>query len=144
MDTMNMTNHQKLAAILSSHGVRPTQQRIAVYDYLLKHHTHPSADIIYSALSKEYPVFSRTTIYNSLNVLLEAKLIRAVNISAEEQRFDGNTADHGHFRCVDCGEIYDFAIDSKALHAFCPPEFREEQGDLFFTGHCPRCRPAAH
>ena len=52
---------QNLAATLSAHGVRPTQQRIAVFDYLLTHHTHPSADTIYNALSREYPVFSRTS-----------------------------------------------------------------------------------
>ncbi len=134
--------NQNLAAVLSAHGVRPTQQRIAVFDYLLTHHTHPSADTIYNALSKEYPVFSRTTIYNSLNTLLEAKLIRAVNILADEQRFDGNTKDHGHFRCLSCGEIYDFDISGDMLQGLCPSGFLGEQGDVFFTGHCPRCLPS--
>ncbi|HIZ19849.1 MAG TPA: transcriptional repressor [Firmicutes bacterium] len=130
---------QNLAAVLSAHGVRPTQQRIAVYDYLLTHHTHPSADTIYNALSKKYPVFSRTTIYNSLNTLVQARLIRTVNISPEEQRFDGNVCDHGHFRCAACGEIFDFAVDPAVLHSLCPAGFQGEQGDLFFTGYCPQC-----
>ena len=141
---MNTMNNQELAAVLSSHGVRPTQQRIAVFDYLLKHLTHPSADTIYNALSKEYPVFSRTTIYNSLNVLLEAKLIRAVNISADEQRFDSNTTDHGHFRCVGCGEIFDFVIEPEILQSLCPAEFQERQSDVFITGYCPHCRHPIH
>ena len=136
--------NQNLAAVLSAHGVRPTQQRIAVFDYLLTHPTHPSADTIYNALSKQYPVFSRTTIYNSLNTLLEAKLIRAVNISPDEQRFDGNIRDHGYFRCVSCGEIFDFDIDPAALHALCPSGFQGEQGDIFFTGLCPHCASLRH
>ena len=135
---------QNLAAMLSAHGVRPTQQRIAVFDYLLTHHTHPSADTIYNALSREYPVFSRTTIYNSLNTLLEARLIRAVTITPEEQRFDGNTSDHGHFRCLSCGEIFDFEVDPAVIRSFCPSGFREEQSNLFFTGRCPRCLPPRH
>ena len=134
-------NDRNLAAVLSSHGVRPTQQRIAVYDYLLNHPIHPSADTIYTALSAKYPVFSRTTIYNSLNTLLEARLIRSVPLSPEEQRFDANTRDHGHFRCRRCGQIYDFELDQDALNALCPPRYRSEQGDLFFTGTCPLCLP---
>ncbi|HJD23330.1 MAG TPA: transcriptional repressor [Firmicutes bacterium] len=135
--------NQNLAAVLSAHGVRPTQQRIAVFDYLLTHHTHPSADTIYHALCREYPVFSRTTIYNSLNTLAQANLIRVVNISPDEQRFDGDTSDHGHFRCVSCGEIYDFSVDPAVFRSLCPDGFQGEQGDLFFTGYCPGCQSAA-
>ena len=130
---------QNLAATLSAHGVRPTQQRIAVFDYLLTHHTHPSADTIYNALSREYPVFSRTSIYNSLNTLLEAGLIRAVTITPEEQRFDGNPADHGHFKCLRCGEIYDFPLDPELLNQLCPQGYCTESQDVYYTGICARC-----
>ena len=50
---------QEIAALLSQRGVRPTQQRIEVYRYLMDHPIHPSADPIYQALSAEYPSFSR-------------------------------------------------------------------------------------
>ena len=63
-------NDSELISVLSRRGIRPTQQRIAVYKYLLTHPEHPSADTIYRALVEEYPVFSRTTIYNSLGALL--------------------------------------------------------------------------
>ena len=58
------------ATRLQAHGVRPTPQRLAVYEYLLTHRTHPSADAIYEAISPVYPTFSRTTIYNSLKALM--------------------------------------------------------------------------
>ena len=78
---------QEIAALLSQRGVRPTQQRIEVYRYLMDHPIHPSADTIYQALSAEYPSFSRTTIYNSLRSLTKAGLVRPVLIEPEEQRF---------------------------------------------------------
>ena len=133
-----MEDHE-LADILLSHGVRVTQQRIAVYQYLLTHRTHPSADTIYSALVKEYPVFSRTTIYNSLNALLRAHLIRVVTIHADEQRFDADVSDHGHFRCIKCGKIFDFRVNSEQIYSLCPDGFHGEQGDVYFTGTCPDC-----
>ena len=130
---------QEIAATCSTHGLRPTQQRIAVFDYLLCHPTHPTVDTIYQALCVEYPTFSRTTIYNSLHALLDAGLIRVVTIEAEEQRFDGNPNDHGHFKCTHCGQIYDFDVDASALQSMCPKGFQPEIQDVFFAGICPTC-----
>ncbi|NLN82578.1 MAG: transcriptional repressor [Clostridiales bacterium] len=133
-------NDSELISVLSRRGIRPTQQRIAVYKYLLTHPEHPSADTIYRALVEEYPVFSRTTIYNSLGALIEAGLVRQVNICADEQRFDATVTDHGHFFCKECGKVYDFGFDSPAMVSrLCPRGFIKEQGDVFFTGICKHC-----
>jgi len=126
-------------SILSRHGIRPTQQRIAVYKYLVSNPSHPSADTIYRALSEQYPVFSRTTIYNSLNTLVEAGLVRTVNICPEEQRFDATIDDHGHFICEKCNGIFDFDLNPEVLDKLCPEGFKFRQGDVFFSGTCPDC-----
>jgi len=112
---------RRVADILQERGVRATQQRMAVYDYLLLHPVHPTADMIFTALTPRYPSFSRTTIYNTLHTLVDAGLIREVNIDPQEQRFDGNPSDHGHFRCRHCGEIFDFDLqnDQLGVHAGC-------------------------
>ena len=56
---------------LLSYNVKPSVQRIAIMDYLLKHKTHPSIDEIYLALSKSIPTLSKTTVYNTLKLLTE-------------------------------------------------------------------------
>ena len=132
-------NSREIAELLTAHNLRPTQQRIAVYDYLYTHRTHPTADTIYCALVEKYPTFSRTTIYNSLHSLTDARLIRTVSIEAEEQRFDGNPSDHGHFKCRRCGNLFDFEIDPEALKRMCPPGFKAEIQDVFLTGTCDAC-----
>ena len=33
---------------LITYNIKPSVQRIAIMDYLLKHRTHPSADVVYS------------------------------------------------------------------------------------------------
>lgn len=131
--------HADHAAGLQAHGVRPTPQRLAVYEYLLAHRTHPSADAIFEALSPVYPTFSRTTIYNSLKVLMEAGLIRVVTIDPLEQHFDGDAADHGHCRCHKCGRLFDFAIPAEAIAELIPDGFCVSQQDVFFTGTCKEC-----
>lgn len=133
---------QKISKAMAEKGLRPTPQRLAVYQYLLTHPIHPTADTIYQALVAQYPTFSRTTIYNSLRSLVEIQLVRTVNIEAEEQRFDGNPTDHGHFRCTHCGRIYDFDVDEKALQQMCPTGFQAEIKDVFFNGICAACSHA--
>ena len=123
-----------LAAALSAAGLRPTQQRIAVYAYLLAHPTHPTADTIYQAMAAEYPTFSRTTIYNSLRALSAAGLIRTLNIEAEEQRFDGTA----------CGEIFDFPLDEEKLAALCPEGYEVQVRDVYLQGRCPACGTLHH
>ena len=56
-----MTQKQ-MADRLAERGIRPTTQRLAVYDYLYRHRTHPSADTVYEALVKKHPTFSKTTV----------------------------------------------------------------------------------
>lgn len=138
-----MMNDRDLTALLAARGVRPTQQRIAVYHYLLAHRTHPSADAIYQALSREFPVFSRTTIYNTLNTLADAGLISVINIRADEQRFDACTEDHGHFLCSVCDTIYDVPVDEARLSSLCPDGFACTHSHVYFHGVCPRCASAA-
>ena len=130
---------QLIAQTLQEKGLRPTQQRIAVYGYLLEHPIHPTADTIYTALTERFPTFSRTTIYNSLHALVDAGLIRTVNIDAEEQRFDGNALDHGHFKCRACGKLYDFLVSPETLNSLCPEGFFSDINDIYITGLCPAC-----
>lgn len=105
--------------------------------------THPTVDTIYRAVLERFPTFSRTTIYNSLHALVDAGLIRTVTIDPEEQRFDGNAADHAHFKCCGCGSIYDFDLDDQAVQSICPPGFQVQVQDVYFSGLCPACQPAS-
>lgn len=135
-----MTDHDHVA-LLQKHGVRPTAQRLAVYEYLLNHRTHPSADAIYEALLPIYPSFSRTTIYNSLKALLQAGLIRVVTIDPMEQHFDGDATDHGHCRCERCGRLFDFSFPAGQIASCIPDGFAVTRQDVFFTGLCKDCQP---
>lgn len=131
---------QNIAETLRQRGVHPTQQRVAVYRYLLEHRTHPTADTVYQALGKEFPTMSRTTVYNTMRALYEADLLRIVTIDAEEQHFDADTADHGHFRCTVCGKLFDFPLPAATSASLAPPEFQTARFDVYASGICPHCQ----
>ena len=125
---------------LQQHGLRVTPQRVAVYEYLLTHPIHPSAETIYEAVVKQYPHFSRTTIYNSLHALEEAGLIQVIAVKTGENRFDGNPHPHGHFRCAMCERVLDFPLSDEQIRAITPDEMAEVQLDtVLFSGICQDC-----
>ena len=131
---------QLLADRLRERGISPTQQRLAVYKYLLEHRTHPTADTVYTALAAEYPTMSRTTVYNTMRALFRAGLLRIVTIDAEEQHFDADTADHGHFRCTNCGELFDFTLPTDVAKRLSPNGYHTDIFDVYATGVCPHCQ----
>lgn len=131
---------QQVTDVLRSHGVCPTQQRVAVYEYLLGHRTHPTADTIYRALLEEFPSFSRTTVYNTVKSLAAAGLLRVVTIDAEEQRFDADVFNHGHFRCNACGTVFDFPVAQESVTTLSPASFAGNTWDVYVTGVCPHCQ----
>lgn len=133
-----MTQKQ-MAELLISRGVRPTAQRLAVYDYLYRHRTHPSADTVYAALVRKNPTFSRTTVYNSLHALVEAGLVLELAMNTEERHYDADMALHGHFHCRTCGGIADFALDEALVQQLMPDGFVIEGKGIYFSGRCPAC-----
>ena len=81
---INVYNH------LIGYNIKPSVQRIAVMDYLLKHRTHPSVEEIYSALSGDMPTLSKTTVYNTLKLFAEQGAAQMLTIDEKNVCFDGD------------------------------------------------------
>jgi len=117
-----------------------------VLSYLLKqgHKPHLSAEDIYSALVSEYPTLSRTTVYQTLESLCKCGLISKLVIDEGEMQFEANTGHHGHFKCTQCGHVYDFAYPEATQFPH-PADlgFEVKESHLYHKGRCPKCRPAS-
>ena len=131
-----------IAALLGERGLRPTAQRIAVYEYLYDHRIHPSAETVYQALVADHPTFSRTTVYNSLHALVEVGLVKELAMDTDERHYDANVTMHGHFHCRVCGAIADFGLDEELVQSLMPNGYLVEGQGIYFSGRCPACRSA--
>jgi Fe2+ or Zn2+ uptake regulation protein len=100
---------------------------------------HPTVDQIYNDLHKEILSLSKTTIYNTLNTLIEASLVKVITIEDNETRYDLATNNHGHFKCQSCGNIYDFEINIDSFDSKDLDNFRINNKDVYFKGICPNC-----
>jgi Fur family transcriptional regulator, peroxide stress response regulator len=133
-------NTSHLVEELKHSGVRPSFQRVKVLEYLWDCHAHPSVDEIFTALSPVIPTLSKATIYNTLHTFIEAGLVREINIDTDAQHYDIMLEDHGHFKCLSCGEIFNFNLDYDQLMVDGLQAFLIKKKDVYFSGLCPDCQ----
>ena len=129
---------------LAAHGIKPSVQRIAVMDYLLRHHTHPQAEDIYCALLPSMPTLSRTTVYNTLRLLTEQGAVCQLPLDDRRVCYDPHVEAHAHFLCTRCGALHDVPLRSPTPEeqAVLPQGYKAERASLCIKGCCPDC--AAH
>jgi len=130
---------EKYVRLLKESQIKITPQRLEILKYLDEHRTHPTVDEIYSALKENNPALSKTTVYNSIDILLNHGLIQSITISDSELRYDFKHGMHHHFLCKKCGEIIDINVECPNLGSMleCGHEVEEVHG--YFKGICKKC-----
>ncbi len=130
---------ERLKETLRERNINLSYQRLKVLEYLSTHDIHPTTDQIYNALHGEIPTLSKSTVYNTLKVLVEAGVVRELMIENNEARYDIITDFHGHFKCEQCGSIHNFSIRLDDLAYNGLGSFLIKQRDVYFKGVCPDC-----
>lgn len=123
---------------LESKGVRPSQQRIEIIDFLLNCKSHPTAEDIYVGVNEKWPMLSKSTVYNTLKVFEEQGVVMTVGIDERNVRYEVMTECHAHFRCMSCGKIFDMPILEKPkVLGLEGVEVSEMQ--VYYKGTCSAC-----
>ena len=115
---------------LTEHGIQTSAQRVAVADYVLYTTDHPSADQVWAAVKRSFPMLSRATVYNTLNLFTEKGLLRELVLAEGKVVFDPKLDPHHHFLDEDTGEIVDVpwsALDVRRVHSLSGFDVREYQ-----------------
>ncbi len=109
-----------LVEVLRRHEINPTHQRIEIAHALFTRGEHLSADQILAIVNNRHSETSKATVYNTLNLFLEKKLIREVIVDPHKVFYDPNTEAHHHIYNVDTGELTD--IDASRIQIAGLPE----------------------
>jgi len=96
---------------LEAAGCRSTAQRAAVYGYLEKVESHPTAEEVYRAVRRDMPRISLATVYKALEALVESRLATKLTNGDGAARYDCRGEDHYHLRDVATGEIRDLGVE---------------------------------
>lgn len=93
--------------LFAQHGLRCTKQRLAIYDALRSSAAHPTAEAIFRMVRPRTSQLSLATVYNALEALCEAGLVRKMPTTNGCCCYDADTDEHPHVRFTDTGEIAD-------------------------------------
>ena len=121
---------------------RMTRQRQIILDELSKVKTHPTADEIYRMVRQKIPNISLGTVYRNLEIMAGEGLILKLEAAGSQKRFDADTSNHYHLRCVRCGSVIDLKMEpieaiKKAIEGFNDCKIMNYK--LEFTGVCKKC-----
>jgi Fur family iron response transcriptional regulator len=105
----NKYTRDNLAEVLRRHGINPTHQRIEIAHAIFSRCEHLSAEQILELVNDRASETSKATVYNTLNLFLEKKLVREVIVDPNKVFYDPNPDPHHHFYNIDSGELTDIA-----------------------------------
>jgi len=104
----------EVVALLRSHGIHPTSQRVMIARVLFTQCAHLSAEDVYRLVNTDNRHVSKATVYNTLGLLADKGVVREVIADPTRIFYDPNTAPHHHFFDVATGELTD--ISAEQIH----------------------------
>ncbi|MBP2632571.1 MAG: perR 1 [Firmicutes bacterium] len=136
-------DEQSVTALLREKGFKVTPQRLAIYDVLYNTTEHPSAEVIFNQLQPHYPTMSLATVYKTIEILREIGLVQVLNVGEDSFRYDANTENHPHVRCMVCKRVDDiFEVDTSEFVAKVAQKtaYQLTGQQFYFYGVCPDCQ----
>lgn len=134
---------KNITELLRSNGFKVTPQRLAVYEVLANTKEHPNAEMIFNSLQATYPTMSLATVYKTIDILNEIGLVQILNASEDSFRYDADTSEHAHIRCIECDRVDDvFDLDTAKFNADIQKDtnYRLVGQQFYFYGVCPGCQ----
>lgn len=110
-----------------------------IYHIITGSTDHWTVEQIYAQLKNQYPKVALATVYNNVNKLWKAGLIRKVTVENMPDRYD-RVLKHDHLVCQRCGKLADVSLDD--LTASLRRQLGEDvlSYDLKVFYLCPDCR----
>ena len=139
---MPTTPPADLEALLRSHGLQVTAQRLAVLR-AVSAAPHRTADDIEQAVRAELGTISRQAVYDALGVLTDKRVVRRIQPAGSAARYEDRVGDnHHHLICRSCGRTIDVDCavgDTPCLTAADGSGYEIDEAEVIYWGRCPDC-----
>lgn len=128
--------------MLRSAGLRITRPRLAVLN-AVKEHPHAETDLVIRAVRVHLPDVSHQTVYDALNALTGAGLVRRIQPTGSVARYETRVDDnHHHVVCRSCGVIADVDCAVGAAPCLTASDdngFAIDEAEVIYWGQCRDC-----
>jgi Fur family transcriptional regulator, iron response regulator len=104
-------SREDVAERLRRCDINLTHQRVEIAYVLFSRMEHMSADQILVAVNQPHASTSKATVYNTLKLFCDRKLIREVIVDSSRAFYDPNTAPHYHLYDLHSGRLTDIPED---------------------------------
>lgn len=131
---------------MSETNMRMTKQRRLILEELRKTTDHPTAYDVYERVKGRIPKISLGTVYRNLESLCASGIIARLDVGQGQRRFDAQTQEHSHIRCVSCGRVDDIPLNTVYDAANIMDIVSRASGydvlgcGMDFCGLCPECK----
>ncbi|MEN9975122.1 MAG: hypothetical protein RLZZ282_1128 [Verrucomicrobiota bacterium] len=108
---MDASIQERLNDFIRRKGLRRTSQRDTIAKAAFSKDEHFTADELFDRVRKLDAETSRATVYRTLGLLVEADLLREIDLGENQTTYDPNFLDkpsHNHLLCIDCGRVVEF------------------------------------
>jgi Fur family ferric uptake transcriptional regulator len=139
-----LSPRERFEEFLQSRRKRMTRQRRIIVEEVFSRHEHFNADELYDLLSRAgRNRVSRPTVYRTLAELVEAGLLREMNLAGRSvYEHDYGYPQHDHLYCEKCQKLIEFHSDEVARIRDAVArehQFRATGHRLIITGICSEC-----
>lgn len=137
----------KFKEYLRSEGLKLTPERQIILKGVSSIHHHFDVEELFERLRKQRKRISRATIYRTLPLLIESKMIKESlrcqdNLIKYEYIFGHEH--HDHLICLKCGKVYEFKDEEieRLQEMICKRyKFKPVEHRLGIRGYCRKCWP---
>ncbi len=125
----------QIAEHLKEADVKPTPQRMAITKFVLTEADHPTADDVFAWAQKNFSNISLATVYNTLNALVAAGLLKEYRFGHTPKLiYDSNTDEHFHMLDLPTNKLTDIPVTAIKLSHQLDKDFEIEGFDILIYG----------
>lgn len=146
-DKLLTTVRHKLEEYLAAHRMRRTQERFAILEKIFSSGDHFYADTLCEAMELEGYRVSRSTIYETMQLFVEAGLVRRHQFDNQPAQYERIVPDgsknHLHLVCSVCGRVRELREHGGIETALMERKyagFKPDNCVVYIYGICGRCQ----
>ena len=132
---------RKFNEYLDAHGMRRTTERYAILNRILGINGHFTVEELQQMIEDDGFRVSRSTIYNTVELLIDAKMLRRHVFEGMQAQYERITLPHTHLICTTCGRVKEVRDPNFAafMNARRFNAFNTDHYSLYVYGTCSTC-----